>query len=705
MGGENGSSAYLATNESFKPTPLWQLRLSASAATTVDSVCILGISPAATDGFDSTFDIPKPPAPGGNYVQIYFPHPEYGLPTGNNFSQDFRAARPLADTVTRWTFEVTTNIVDTTVSLNFISDGAIPSGFGILLKDLTGGTRKNLKTNGLNFSYNSGAGGIRRFEILVGDSTAPAVSLIKPNGGEIIRSGKNYSIQWNESDRMGLDSTRILYSINAGTSYSPITTLFGAQSTYGWLVPYIYLNYQGCVALVATDSMGNTFKEVSNTVLTFAGDSLASPFVAGWNLMGTALRPNDSTVTGNFSDDISQAYYVFDYSPTTGYTRPTALTLGLGHWLGLLSNQTVDVIGQPAIDSVVTPLQQGFNIVSNSLVIQVPKTALYLIKGGTTLLYQSAIDSGWIASGLTGFNNNAQNYQLSDTLKIWNGYWLGVLKTGVSLLVKPPLRNTIPILPSVIRTTKTSSSTDWQVGIIAQFGTATDQPLTFGVKPDATPGFDATHDIPKAPIPPVHTYVETYFFQPSWTPVLGSKFVSSFTSPTAPLLWTFYVAPSDSGVVVLRWNSQDIQNSVPSNIGLTLQDNVSGTLVNLRTTASYSFAAQVPRPFSISGTVTSVGSRIGLPTSFALSQNYPNPFNPSTTVSFALPERSRVNLEVFNILGQRVVSLVDDQMEAGYHQSVWNANVASGMYFYRIEAVSVTDGKRFVDVKKMILLK
>ena len=93
-------------------------------------------------------------------------------------------------------------------------------------------------------------------------------------------------------------------------------------------------------------------------------------------------------------------------------------------------------------------------------------------------------------------------------------------------------------------------------------------------------------------------------------------------------------------------------------------------------------------------------------TSYFLSQNYPNPFNPSTKFQYSLPTRSHVRLCVYNILGQMISDLVDEDKSAGWNEVIWNANVASGLYFYRLEAISVTDpGKRFVDVKKMILLK
>lgn len=91
---------------------------------------------------------------------------------------------------------------------------------------------------------------------------------------------------------------------------------------------------------------------------------------------------------------------------------------------------------------------------------------------------------------------------------------------------------------------------------------------------------------------------------------------------------------------------------------------------------------------------------------FTLDQNYPNPFNPSTTIRFSIPERSRVRVTIFNLLGQQVAELANEEMSAGNFARTWSANVASGLYLYKIEAVSVGDpGKRFVEMKKMILLK
>ncbi len=101
----------------------------------------------------------------------------------------------------------------------------------------------------------------------------------------------------------------------------------------------------------------------------------------------------------------------------------------------------------------------------------------------------------------------------------------------------------------------------------------------------------------------------------------------------------------------------------------------------------------------------------GVPQSFALQQNYPNPFNPSTVIRYSLPIQSSVSLKIYNILGQQVITLVDEVKDAGYFSVEWHgrnafgSQVASGTYFYRIEAKGVDGGEKFTSLKKLLLLK
>ena len=91
-----------------------------------------------------------------------------------------------------------------------------------------------------------------------------------------------------------------------------------------------------------------------------------------------------------------------------------------------------------------------------------------------------------------------------------------------------------------------------------------------------------------------------------------------------------------------------------------------------------------------------------LPQGFALGQNYPNPFNPSTIIPYQLPTVAQVRLEVFNVLGQRVATLVDAERSAGFHAAAWDATnaagqaVAAGVYMYRLTAGGEQHTRRMV---------
>jgi hypothetical protein len=112
-------------------------------------------------------------------------------------------------------------------------------------------------------------------------------------------------------------------------------------------------------------------------------------------------------------------------------------------------------------------------------------------------------------------------------------------------------------------------------------------------------------------------------------------------------------------------------------------------------------------PLSGNGAMTSAEEQDeGVPREFLLSQNFPNPFNPSTTLRYGVPITSRVRLLIYNTLGQVVAELVDGEQARGWYKVSWIADVSTGIYFYRIEAVGVADpNNNFVQVKKMLLLK
>ena len=105
-----------------------------------------------------------------------------------------------------------------------------------------------------------------------------------------------------------------------------------------------------------------------------------------------------------------------------------------------------------------------------------------------------------------------------------------------------------------------------------------------------------------------------------------------------------------------------------------------------------------------SGTVTA-SDMLAVPEEYGLSQNYPNPFNPSTTISFSLPVEGNVVLNIYDITGRIVATLVNDNMSSGYHSVNWDGvdmvgeNVSAGLFIYSLHAEGVAL------TRKMVLMK
>lgn len=117
---------------------------------------------------------------------------------------------------------------------------------------------------------------------------------------------------------------------------------------------------------------------------------------------------------------------------------------------------------------------------------------------------------------------------------------------------------------------------------------------------------------------------------------------------------------------------------------------------------------------SMSGVIVAVGGVEGdVPETFDLDQNYPNPFNPSTTIRFQIPEAARVTLKVYNVLGQEITTLVDEERAAGTYDVLFDASaLPSGAYFYRLQAgyPSFEIGRKgqlneFIQTRKFLLLR
>ncbi len=195
-----------------------------------------------------------------------------------------------------------------------------------------------------------------------------------------------------------------------------------------------------------------------------------------------------------------------------------------------------------------------------------------------------------------------------------------------------------------------------------------------------------------------------------------------------PVELTSFTANSSNGKVILTWKTaSEINNKGFEVERKAVSDNAWSTISFIKGAGStlaanhYSYTdissvsgkinyrlkqIDFDGTFKYSDIVTTSNNAPG---SFSLSQNYPNPFNPSTKIEYAVPVDSRVKIELYNITGQKVADLVNNEQSAGFYSLNVGANtfknVASGVYIYKMTAIEKASGKNFVSSKKLMLMK
>lgn len=136
-----------------------------------------------------------------------------------------------------------------------------------------------------------------------------------------------------------------------------------------------------------------------------------------------------------------------------------------------------------------------------------------------------------------------------------------------------------------------------------------------------------------------------------------------------------------------------------SNSSYYLVGTIGQTIIGNSTSAAHQLQAGFWQIYYQS-VISDVTDKELLPVEFKLEQNFPNPFNPSTIIRFALPERTTVLLKIYDLLGEEVITLVNEEKEAGWYNVNFNAaEFSSGVYIYRMQA-----GK-YLNVKKMLMIR
>ncbi|MCD6165573.1 hypothetical protein J7K19_02540 [bacterium] len=605
-----------------KTTISYQIQIAAYSDVTNDLYNYAGVSPNATNGFDPGLDQPEPPPSPANYLQLYFPHPEWNHNLGERFCRDIRPNVDLSNAALVWNFVIETDLSNQTIAVCVRPEwDKIPPNYGLVLKDLDNDLFQNLRTDTSAYQYVSTAtGGQHRFQLIV----------------------------------------------------------------------------------------GNTSVTQSQKTLT-----------AGWNLISLPLSPQDFSTNSILGDDITEAYYVMGFRQTTGYFPADTLQLGCGYWIGTTQAHNVDIEGEMLTEAVPVPLEKGYNLIGNPFPFSIYGENFIFVKNGRHLGAADAANEGWVQDVFYTFAAEDSGYREVSLFQAWQGAWIPVLEDSVELMLDPSAAMASKKIALRKEGGESISVSSWRFILTATTNRATDFLTQLGVDATATDGFDPNLDYCEPPPPPGGDYVEVYFPHPKWGALPGIRYNRDIRAPLQDeetKIWNLEIHTNNTGMVKLQW--PDLSARVPDGHRFFLidLDAESENSVNMQENQSYAYFSTGLRHFRIEVTYNAnsvgEGGNSFVPTCFKLSQNYPNPFNPNTQIDYALPKASHVVIEIYNLAGQKIVTLVDGDVLPGSYSVCWNGQdrhgraVASGVYLCRMHAKTLGSlPMEFTDRKKLILLK
>ncbi len=346
----------------------------------------------------------------------------------------------------------------------------------------------------------------------------------------------------------------------------------------------------------------------------------------------------------------------FSFIPIAGYSWADSLQPGMGYWIKCTGMIDSSVLSGPSRLLDTLNLYQGWNFIG-------------ALSSPTFVDSIEKIPSEMVLGEFFGYKTS---YSVSDVIEPFNAYWVKASRDGKLIM-------------------KSSESTAfWKKDITDRFAQSSCLIIQDGHCNEARLYFSGYNrigdvDIQSLELPPLPP---DGIFDVRFSSNRMMEIIENGAENEYPILISSAVYP-----IKISWDltSGDCAAS------LRVDENEVGLNINS--------TIEIKKPLTRLSLIIRGGT--ALPNNFVLHQNYPNPFNPITRIQYALPTDAKVKLVIYNTLGQRIVTLVDQVIHAGYQSVEWNASdIASGVYFYNLEATGVSGTeKTFTQIRKMIIIK
>ncbi|MFQ5640776.1 MAG: FG-GAP-like repeat-containing protein [bacterium] len=562
-----------------------------------------------------------------------------------------------------------------------------------------------------------GGSGSLTFNVTVEANLPPVVDHTPPTVQE---SGQVINLTVNASDDLDIANVFLNYRQGGGIAFTTAGML-RSDNTFNGTIPASFVDSRGVEYFIsATDLAGVQTRVPTNSIFSVqvhvsdpgAVKGTAQPGGSeqiAYRLISVPIDLENKNPRAIFEDDLGP-FDIFKWrffeiradQNRVEFPNTSNMTQGKAFWLIVKEpDQVIDTgagTSNSTLQEFAITLHPQWNTIGNPFNFSIPLSNMRLASGEIPEF-----------RFFTGSWNDPVNAPVT-VVQPFEGYAIFNNSTSTdTLFVDPDLSASARVSrkEALRAVTKTVSA----IHILAQSQQARDIDNIAGITANAAIAWDG-QDRPEPPV--IGEYVSVYFPHPEWD-ALSENYCTDFRPQSSDgEVWEFEVKTNIRDVVHLTFQPS---NSLEPSEGLMpemwLLDEALNVSQNLQERNSYFVAGSenypkrlklvVGKPNFVQEQLAAVQS---IPSTFELSQNFPNPFNPTTTIRYGLPAPGRVTLKIYNVLGEEVLTLVDDvPRQAGYHAAVWDGRnekgqrVASGLYFYQLRMDEILLTKKMALVR------
>ena len=678
----NDFESFYSISASAQAEPIYKIYTTTNSL--IDSVT-LGINNYATDGYDEHFDFLKDEDYPPNYIHSRLR--EENWPNNyKNLQREIHQSYNFTNDVKSWHLQIRSNQISDSIQIN-LSENSLNQEARFFIKDVRTGRYFELNENG--FSYQNLDTSLREFEIFIG-LLKPKVDFIGLDN-KFYRGGESIDFIWKVERSFQVDEAE-LYLKNSSDSLFLSNDYNFSYNSMSWTIPE-ELNLVNCnLGLKLTLNNGNKIEYLSDTKMGFLPQINNYQSLSGWHMISNPFV-NNSDITSLLGPGAQ--LYSFEDSV---YQEVDEFYNNNGYWLNSPSGYYSEIEAEYNQDEETVTLQKGWNLISNPHLCKYSANSLIFEFYGVELTYSEAIIFDKISYPIYDYDNV---YTIVDTLRPNNSYFIYSFVNDLELIF-PPFN------PEVSAFTPSETALASKIKV-SQNNVKKDE-VIIGLSEQANSNYNRFFDLPKPPSIPSDNKVR-FFISKSFPELDGIHqfhqcFSSLLTEDIDYKVWLFKVKLNSLEPII--FSSQNINFIENYHLSLLI-DEIEYEITN------HEEVIIEPDSLTITGKVIIGNEDYEVQTGETeiLREgvyNYPNPFRPAVnrapeTISFSIKNDQRVKVDIYNIKGQKVKSLINSHLKAGRYQVLWNGqnktgkDVATGIYFYKVEL------KKKNHVNKILLIK